>query len=365
MGRMLVSNIDYDQHKGRIAVGRVYTGAVRKGQWGVMKPGEEKRAGKVAEVFTYRNMGREPVDEVRAGDICALAGIPDISIGETICCAKEPGALPTIEVEKPTVRMKFLVNTSPFAGQEGEFVTSRNLKDRLDRELERNLALTVEPGSGADEFIVSGRGTLHITILIENMRREGYEFQIGPPSVILKEDEEGRKQEPYEEATVETPTEFTGACVDLLGSRNGQMLDMQANDVAGTTTIKYRMPTRGLIGLRNAMLTASKGNAVLNTIFDGYGDFSGEINTRVTSSLMRPRPRRQRMCAPMLKSRCLWPRPRRSLDDCIEYIESDELVEVTPKSVRMRKVVQANTRASRRAPCPDISARSRAKGGAE
>merc|ERR1712091_231088 len=234
--RMLVSNIDYDQHKGRIAVGRVYTGAVRKGQWGVMKPGEEKRVGKVAEVFTYRNMGREPVDEVRAGDICALAGIPDISIGETICCAKEPGALPTIEVEKPTVRMKFLVNTSPFAGQEGEFVTSRNLKDRLDRELERNLALTVEPGSGADEFIVSGRGTLHITILIENMRREGYEFQIGPPSVILKEDEEGRKQEPYEEATVETPTEFTGACVDLLGSRNGQMLDMQANDVAGTTT---------------------------------------------------------------------------------------------------------------------------------
>merc|ERR1711871_30288 len=124
---------------------------------------------------------------------------------------------------------------------------------------------------------------------------------------------EGRKQEPYEEATVETPTEFTGACVDLLGSRNGQMLDMQANDVAGTTTIKYRMPTRGLIGLRNAMLTASKGNAVLNTIFDGYGDFSGEINTRVTSSLMRPRPRRQRMCAPMLKSRCLWPRPRSSL----------------------------------------------------
>ena len=398
--RMLVSNIDYDQHKGRIAVGRVYTGSVRKGQWAVTKPEQDKRSAKVAEVFTYRNMGREVVDEVRAGDICALSGISDISIGETICCAQAPGALPTIEVEKPTVRMKFLVNTSPFAGQEGEFVTSRNLKDRLDRELERNLALSVEPGAGADEFIVSGRGTLHITILIENMRREGFEFQIGPPTVILKEDEEGRKLEPYEEATVECPTEFTGACVDLLGSRAGQMLDMQANDVAGTTTIKYRVPTRGLIGLRNAMLTASKGNAVLNTIFDGYGEWSGDLNTRANGSLVAHETGQTTQYAlkdiqergtlfmgqgeKIYKGQVIGIHQRfgdlvvnaakakkatnvrsnaeikvplaspkeLSLDDCIEYIASDELVEVTPENVRMRKVETKNMRGVKKGAMP-------------
>jgi GTP-binding protein len=258
----------------------------------------------------------------------------------------------------------------------------------------------VEPGQGADEFIVSGRGTLHITILIENMRREGFEFQIGPPSVILKEDEEGRKLEPYDEATVECPTEFTGACVDLLGSRAGKMLDMQANDVAGTTTVKYRMPTRGLIGLRNAMLTASKGNAVLNTIFDGYGEWSGDLNTRDNGSLVAYETGRTTQYAlkdiqergtlfmgqgekiykgqvigihqrfgdlvvnaakakkatnvrsnAEIKVPLASPREL-SLDDCIEYIASDELVEVTPQNVRMRKVETKNMRGVKKGAMP-------------
>jgi GTP-binding protein len=227
--QLLATNIDYDEHKGRIAIGRVSAGTIRKGQavaiCSSLEPGKV-RAAKVNELFVYDNFARVPVDEVAAGDICALTGISDIMIGETVCGKEAPVALPTIKVEEPTVSMTFKVNTSPFAGKEGKFVTSRNLKDRLDRELERNLALRVEPGSGAESFRVSGRGTLHLGILIENMRREGYEFEIGPPQVITREID-GVECEPCEEAIVEVPETYVGAVVELFAARKGEMVDMQ------------------------------------------------------------------------------------------------------------------------------------------
>ena len=384
--QMLVTNIDFDPHKGRIAIGRVGAGTLSKGEYAVVKPGEDKRTGKIAEVFTFTNFKREAVEVVEAGDICAFVGIGDIAIGETVACKTNPKALAKIEVERPTVRMKFLVNTSPFSGKEGEFINSRDMKNRLEQELERNLALSVEPGESADEFVVCGRGTLHITILIETMRREGFEFQVGPPTVITTVNAEtGQKEEPYEIAVVEAPEDCVGACVDLLGNRCGKMLDMTTSENMGTTTIKYRLPTRGLLGLRNQMLTATKGNAVLNTIFDGYDAWSGEIKTREQGSLVAfatgqstqyalkdVQERGQLFIAPgvaiyegqvigihqrsgdlpvnaakakkatnvrsnaEIKVQVAAPKDM-SLDDCIEYITADELVEVTPQSIRMRK----------------------------
>ena len=382
--QMLVTNLDYDEFKGRIALGRVNAGTINKSQnikLGI--PGGESRNGKIGEVFVYKNFQKEIVDEVSAGDICAVAGLDDVMIGETIMAdGAEP--LPTITVEEPTVRMTFSVNGAPFAGKEGKFVTSRNIKDRLDRELERNLALKVEPGETADTFIVCGRGALHITILIETMRREGFEFCIGPPQVIFKESDEGKKLEPYEEAIVEVPEEYNGAVVELLANRKGEMLDLVTND-KGMTTVKYKVPTRGLLGVRNAILTATRGTAVLNTIFDGYYGFAGEISQRDQGSLIASETGAatsyalfssqdrgimfikpgvevyagmvvgihqrsgdlsvnvaKRKAATNVRSNkdatVVLNEPKSlSLDDCVEYIGEDELVEVTPLSVRILK----------------------------
>ncbi|GJP44439.1 hypothetical protein CLOM_g3845 [Closterium sp. NIES-68] len=381
--QMLVTNLDYDEHKGRIAIGRVHAGKIARGQVAkICTPDGNCRVAKVVELFVYDNFARVPVDDVEAGDICALSGLPDVQIGETIA-DRDGEALPTISVEEPTVKMSFSVNVSPFAGREGKFVTSRNLRDRLMRELERNLAMKVEDGESADTFLVSGRGTLHITILIENMRREGYEFMVGPPRVINKE-ENGKTLEPYEEAVVEVPEEYVGAVVDMLGTRKGQMLDLQASS-SGTTVVKYRVPTRGLLGLRNAMLTATRGTAVINTIFDSYGQWAGDMSTREQGSLvsfdMGPttsyalfscQERGQLLLGPgveVYKGQIIGLHQRPgdldlnackrkaatnvrsnkdatvvlaaplefSLDDCVEYIQEDELVEVTPLSVRMLK----------------------------
>lgn len=384
--QMLVTNLDYDEHKGRMAIGRVHAGKISKGtELKICTPDGACRPGKVNELFVFDNFTRVPADSVDAGDICVLCGMSDVLIGETLADKDEGTALPTIRVEEPTVRMSFSVNISPFAGREGKYVTSRNLRDRLYRELERNLAMKVEDGETADTFIVSGRGTLHITILIENMRREGYEFLVGPPRVINKEDN-GKKLEPYEDAIVEVPEEYVGAVVDLLGKRRGQMLDMQT--VGGTdssTIVKYRMPTRGLLGLRNAMLTASRGTAILNTVFHGYGESAGEISIRDQGSLVAfetgattsyalfsCQERGQMFVGPgmeVYKGQILGIHQRPgdlalnackkkaatnvrsnkeatvvldspleySLDDCVEYIQEDELVEITPISVRMCK----------------------------
>jgi GTP-binding protein len=382
--QMLVTNLDYDEFKGRIALGRVNAGTISKSQnvkLGV--PGSDARNGKIGEVFVYKNFQKEIVEEVMAGDICAVAGLDNVMIGETIM-ADGADPLPTITVEEPTVRMTFSVNGSPFAGKEGKFVTSRNIKDRLDRELERNLALKVEPGDTADTFIVCGRGALHITILIENMRREGFEFCIGPPQVIFKEDADGKKLEPFEEAVVEVGEDYNGAVVELLANRKGEMLDLVTND-KGMTTIKYKVPTRGLLGVRNAILTATRGTAVLNTIFDGYYPFAGDITQRDNGSLIAFETGQatsyalfsaqergmmfikpgvevyegmvvgihqrsgdlkvnvaKRKAATNVRSNkvatVVLNEPKNlSLDDCVEYIGEDELVEVTPLSVRILK----------------------------
>ena len=283
--RMQVCALDYDEHKGRIAIGRVDRGTIVKGDAvALCLPGAEPRKGKITELFVYDNFNRVPVDKVIAGDICCLTGLGDVSIGDTLCDPANQEPLPTIAVEEPTVTMTFAVNTSPFAGQEGKFVTSRNLKERLDRELERNLALRVAPGAGAESFEVSGRGALHLGILMETMRREGYEFCVGPPKVITKQGEDGTKLEPFEEAVIEVPEEHVGAVTGLMGARKAQMVDMSGGS-EGLTRIKYTLPTRGLLGLRNSMLTATKGTAVLNTLLTGYEPYVGEIETRENGSL--------------------------------------------------------------------------------
>lgn len=383
---MMVTNLDYDEHKGRIAIGRVHSGVLKKNmQVTTRTPETEARPGKVAELFVFDNFKRKNVDQVEAGDICALCGIADVGIGETILSG-EAVPMPSIKVEEPTVRMTFSVNTSPFAGKEGKFVTTRNLNDRLQRELERNLAMTVERGETADSFIVCGRGTLHISILIENMRREGYEFAVGPPQVILKEDESnpGKFLEPIEEAIVEVSEEYVGSAIDQFGARKGEMLDMAAGD-DGITTIKYKIPTRGLLGLKNALLTATRGTGVINTIFSGYEPYSGEIQTRdqgslvafetgqsTTYALMGAQERgvmfigsgedvyagqivgihqrqgdlKVNVCKKKAMTNVrankdatvvLNSKKDLSLDDAIEYIANDELVEVTPVAIRLRK----------------------------
>lgn len=394
--QILVTNLDYDEHKGRIAIGRVSGGSLTKGtNYTICTPESleagSKRTGKIVELFVYNNFDKMPVQEVHAGDICAFTGMSDVSIGETVCDTKDPVPLPTIEVEEPTVTMTFLVNTSPFAGQEGKFVTSRNLAERLDRELERNLALRVERGESADQFIVSGRGTLHIGVLMENMRREGYEFAVGPPQVITKKSEDGKTMEPIEEAVVEVPEEYMGSVVDMLGQRKGQMLDMQTNPKTGTSTVKYSVPTRGLLGLRSSMLTATRGTAIINTVFSHFEEWQGEISTRDQGSLIAhetgqvttfacesAQQRGVLFCQPgdqVYEGQVVGIHQRpgdlkvnvakkkavnniRSatkentsglnepkvmlLDDALEYIINDELVEITPVSCRIRKLPKAN-----------------------
>ncbi|XP_010923433.1 putative elongation factor TypA-like SVR3, chloroplastic isoform X2 [Elaeis guineensis] len=383
--QMLVTNIEYDEHKGRIAIGRLHAGVLQRGlEVKVCTSDETCRLAKISELFVYENFTKIPAEDVEAGDICAVCGISDIMIGETIADKSSGKALPTIKVEEPTVRMSFSINTSPFAGREGKYVTSRNLRDRLSRELERNLAMRVEDGETSDTFIVSGRGTLHITILIENMRREGYEFMVGPPKVINKRVDD-KLLEPFEIATVEVPEEYMGPVVELLGKRRGQMFDMQGAGSEGTSLLKYKIPTRGLLGLRNAVLTASRGTAVLNTIFDSYGPWAGDISTRDQGSLVafesgtttsyalfsaqergqmfvgpgvevykgqivgihqRPGDLSLNVCKKKAATNVRSNKEQTvvldtplsySLDDCIEYIEEDELVEVTPLSVRMCK----------------------------
>ncbi|KAM6568412.1 hypothetical protein CsatB_016397 [Cannabis sativa] len=383
--QMLVTNIEYDEHKGRIAIGRLHAGALKKGMEVKVCTSEDScRFARVSELFVYDKFLRAPVESVEAGDICAVCGINDIQIGETIADKSSGKPLPAIKVEEPTVKMAFSINTSPFVGREGKYVTSRNLRDRLYRELERNLAMKVEDGETADTFIVSGRGTLHITILIENMRREGYEFMVGPPKVINKVVND-KVLEPFEIATVEVPEVHMGAVVELLGKRRGQMFDMQGVGSEGTTLLKYKIPTRGLLGLRNAILTASRGTAILNTIFDSYGAWAGDISTRDLGSLVAfeegtstsyalssSQDRGQMFIAPgmdVYKGQIIGIHQRPgdlslnvckkkaatnirsnkeqtvildtpltySLDDCIEYIQEDELVEVTPSSIRMCK----------------------------
>jgi GTP-binding protein len=400
--QLLAANIDYDEHKGRIAIGRVTAGTISKGQpiqiCTSLEPGK-CRQGKVAELFVYDNFARVPVESVSAGDICALTGIADISIGETVCAKEFPAnPLPTIKVEEPTVSMTFRVNTSPFAGKEGKFVTSRNLRERLDRELERNLAMRVEQGETADAFVVSGRGTLHLGILIENMRREGYEFEIGPPKVITRTDpDNGATLEPYEEATVEVPEAYVGAVVEMFAGRKAEMIDMQPS-LEGTTRVTFKIATRGLLGLKNQLLSATRGLGLLNTLFDSYRPQAGEIQMRENGSLVahetgsvtayavesaqergtlfvkpgaqiyegqvvgvynkpggdlkvnlcKAKQLTNHRAAGKDNTTVLDEARVMGLDEALEFIDTDELVEVTPTSIRIRKDPTAAVRGGRK-----------------
>ena len=284
--QMLVTTLSYDDYKGRIAIGRIFAGKARKAQevtridvHGAMQKN------KIAEVFIHQGLDRIPVDEAEAGEIVAITGIPEVYIGETIADLQFPKALPPIRVEAPTVRMTFGVNTSPFGGREGQFSTSRKLRERLFKELEANVSLTVEETDSADTFVVSGRGELHLAILIETMRREGYEFQVAKPEVIFQKGPGGEILEPYEDVYIEVAQDSMGNVMEMLGARRAQVTEMHSAD-DGTAHLRYRVPTRGLLGFRSKFLTASRGTGIMHALFAGYQPLSGEIATRAHGSLV-------------------------------------------------------------------------------
>ncbi|CAM9422319.1 unnamed protein product [Chrysoparadoxa australica] len=385
--QVLVANIDYDEWKGKLGIGRVHSGTITKGQnIGVTQPDEPVKSGKVSELFVFDNLGRTSVDKAVAGDIVMIAGCPDISIGDTAVDPSDPRPLKPIAVEEPTVRMTFGVNKSPLSGREGKFLTSRMIRDRLMKELDRNVALRVEETDSADVYEVSGRGQLHLTVLIETMRREGFELLVGPPTVINKK-EDGKTLEPHEKVEVQVPDEYVGSVVDLLSRRKGDMINMApASEGGGITNVEYVVPTRGMIGLRNAMMTATRGTAVLDTVFDSYRPFAGDIESRDKGSLLahedgsctsngllgaqdrgqlflsakdevykgmivgihqRPGDLAVNVCKMKQLNNIrsanksivegLTPPLDIDLDMAVEYIQDDELVEVTPSLVRMLK----------------------------
>lgn len=383
--QLLVTTTSYDDYKGKMVIGRLQRGTFQRGQTvaridhqGVIT------TAKVNQLFVFSGLERREVERVSAGDIIAIAGIGEVQIGDTIADAQCPDALPVIAVEEPTVRMTFSVNNSPFAGREGTYVTSRKLRERLYQELERDVALRVTDTEMPDAFSVSGRGELHLTILIETMRREGYEFQVSRPEVIFK-DVDGQRLEPIEQVEIEVSGTYQGTVMELLGQRRGQLRDMHYRE-DGTVHLVFHVPTRGLLGFRQLLLTSTRGEGLINTLFMGYEPLSGEINTRSNGSLITSesgvattyglygaQERGQLFITPgmdvyegMIVGQHIRDRdlevnvcrrkhltnirsstaeealrleaPRvLSLDDAIEYIGDDELVEVTPKGFRLRK----------------------------
>jgi GTP-binding protein len=385
--QLLVTNTVHDAYKGKILIGRLLRGSIQRGQIvaHISRDGAQKQA-KVNQLFVFQGLERIEVEQAEAGDIIAIAGIPDAGIGDTIADAEHPEALPTIAVEEPTVRMTFSINNSPFAGREGTYVTSRKLRERLYAELERDVALRVADTDTNDAFSVSGRGELHLTILIETMRREGYEFQVSRPEVIFKE-VDGQRLEPIEQVEIEVSEQYQGTVIELMGARRGLMRDMNYRD-DGTVHMVFHVPTRGLLGFRQTFLTATRGEGIVNSLFMGYEPLAGELNTRTNGSLIASesgmattyglhgaQERGQLFIAPgmdvyegMIIGQHIRDRdlevnvcrkkhltnirsstaeealrleaPRvLSLDDAIEYIGDDELVEVTPKSFRLRKKI--------------------------
>ncbi len=378
-----VANISYDNYKGKVGIGRVVRGTFKPGAVAWINREGKTSSAKISTVFSFMGLGKVEVQEAVAGDIVAFAGISDLNIGETIADPAHPEALPVIAIEKPTVKMTFGVNTSPFSGQEGEFTTSRNIKDRLEREIQNDVALQVEPGSSDSTFIVSGRGELHLAILIERMRREGYELQVSRPQVILRE-ENSSKMEPFEEASIECPEALSGSVIENIGKRKGEILDMRME--SGTTYLECVFPTRGLIGYRNQFMKDTKGQGILNTVFLEYRPMLGtieaaphgsliafETGTANSYGLQNAQERGQLFIGPGAKvyegmvvgqnSRpedmevnvCKEKRltnmrskgegvaegldtPRfMSLEESMEYLGDDELLEVTPVSLRIRK----------------------------
>ena len=385
--QMLITSLDYSSYTGRIAVGRIHRGVLKEGMNVTIshRNGEMEKT-KIKEVHTFDGMGHKKVAEVKSGDICAIIGLDKFEIGDTICDYENPEPLPPIAIDEPTMSMLFTINDSPFFGKEGKFVTSRHINDRLQKELEKNLALRVEPFEDAtDRWVVSGRGVLHLSVLIETMRREGYELQVGQPTVIYKEID-GVKCEPIEELTINVPEEFSSKMIDMVTRRKGEMTSME--NQGDRVNIEFDIPSRGIMGLRTNVLTASQGEAIMAHRFKEYQPYKGEITRRTNGSMIaletgnafaysidKLQDRGKFFIEPgedvyggqvvgehvhendlvvnVTKAKQLTnvrasgtddkariiPRTVLSLEECLEYIKADELVEVTPKSMRIRKVI--------------------------
>ena len=382
--QMLVTTLDSNAFVGKIAIGKVHRGKVKKNQSVALVRQDGSKANyKITAVFGYNGLKREEIEEAGLGDIIAVSGIIDANIGETIADSSNPEALPFVEIDEPTLNMNFMVNDSPFAGKEGEFVTSRHLRDRLMKELETNVSLRVKEIT-PDCFEVSGRGELHLSVLIETMRREGFELQVSKPNVIFKE-ENGKKLEPMEYLTIDVPEEFMGAVMEKMGPRKAEMVNM-TSAVNGYTRLEFIIPARGLIGFRNEFMTDTKGNGIMNHVFEGYAPYKGEIESRSRGSivsfeqgeaiaygLFNAQERGRLFITPgtpvyqgMVVGECaraedldinvckgkkltntrasgsddavkLVPVTTLTLEQSIEFIGNDELVEVTPESIRIRK----------------------------
>ena len=385
--QMLVTSLEYSPYVGRIAVGKLTRGELHAGQSVTLakRDGETKVKTKIKELMVFDGLGKTKVDKVECGEICALVGIEGFEIGDTICDFENPEPLPPIAIDEPTMSMLFTINNSPFFGRDGKFVTSRHLKERLDRELERNLALRVEPGLNADSFIVYGRGVLHLSVLVETMRREGYELQVGQPKVIIKEID-GVKCEPVEEMTVDCPDECAGTVIEMVTKRKGMLTNMESD--GERTRLEFVVTSRGIIGLRSNMLTATAGEAIMTHRLKDFEPWMGEIEMRTNGSLIasetgtayaysidKLQDRGRFFIAPMdevyagqvvgestrqgditinvTKAKQLTnmrasgaddkavivPPKVFSLEEALEYIKADEYVEVTPKSMRLRKIL--------------------------
>ena len=385
--QMLITSLDYSSYTGRIAVGRVHRGVLTEGMNVTIahRDGSQEKT-KIKELHTFEGMGHVRTEKVQSGDICAIVGLEKFEIGDTICDFENPEPLPPIAIDEPTMSMLFTINDSPFFGKEGKFVTSRHITDRLNKELEKNLALRVSPfGDSTDKWIVSGRGVLHLSVLIETMRREGYELQVGQPQVIYKEID-GVKCEPVEELTINVPEEFASKMIDMVTRRKGEMTSMESQ--ADRVNIEFDVPSRGIIGLRTNVLTASQGEAIMAHRFKEYQPFKGDIARRLNGSMIametgtsfaysidKLQDRGKFFIDPgedvyagevvgehihendlvvnVTKAKQLTntrasgsddkariiPRTVLSLEEALEYIKEDELVEVTPKSMRIRKLI--------------------------
>ena len=400
--QVLISTIDYNEYVGRIGIGKVSDGTIRvNGEVMLVNHHDEskKQRVKVTKLYEFDGLNKVEVESATIGAIVAISGIADIHIGDTLCDVNNPEAIPFQKISEPTLAMNFIVNDSPFAGTEGKFVTSRHLRDRLYRELNTDVSLRVEDTNTTEAFKVSGRGELHLSVLIENMRREGFEFAVSKPEVLYKEDEKGGTLEPVEQAIIDVPDEFSGAVISKLSERKGELRNMTTN-ASGTTRLEFIIPSRGLIGYRGEFLTDTKGNGVINTIFEGYVPYKGEISYRgqgsliayetgvsVTYGLFNAQERGTLFISPGEKvysgmiigqngkaedvevNVCktkhlsntrssgsddalkLSPPRVLSLEQAIDFIETDELLEITPKTLRIRKKIidpLARKRASRK-----------------
>ncbi|MEN6557347.1 MAG: translational GTPase TypA [Thermoguttaceae bacterium] len=397
--QMLVTTLDWSDYVGRIAIGRVQSGTIRKGQnVALMQADDRIVATKAVSVYVFEDLGRVEVHEVDAGDICAIVGLEGVEIGDTVASPTEPHALPRLKVDEPTLKMTFGVNSSPLAGREGKYLTSRHLRDRLMRELERNVALRVEPIPGTEQFSVAGRGILHLSVLIETMRRESYELSVGKPQVIFREID-GQMCEPFETLVVETPSERTGPVMELVGERRAQLVEMTSHN--DYTFMIFSIPARGLIGLRTRLLNATQGTAVIHHRFDDYRPMAESIPGRSTGVLvsiaagkavafgldslqqraelhvspgdvvyegmivgensrpedMNVNPTKEKKLSNMRavghdRNILLKPARKMSLEEALEFIADDELIEVTPSLIRLRKILLKETdrrRANRQA----------------